>query len=169
MSALSFGPQRAVKTARSGLGRAQDRIADRLAAAIQIAPGPGVETLMRSPARGPVVAAIFSQMPRRINRTRAAGLDAVVRWRVTHPGGATPDTFDLVFAAGSASVRRATAVAKAPSPRLTVTMTGAELLRLATGGSDAMDAFFRGRVELTGDLILAARLTTLFRLPAAAR
>jgi putative sterol carrier protein len=167
MSALDEAPQRAMRTARSELMRAQDRIADRLALALNRTPSAGMDTLlMRSPWRGPVVAAIFSQMPRRVNRTRAAGLEAVVRWQVTDLTNGEPGTFDLVFAGGRARVERPRGPAQGRNPHLTITLGATELLRLATGRSDAMDAYFRGRVKLSGDLILAARLTTLFRLPA---
>jgi putative sterol carrier protein len=48
---------------------------------------------------------------------------------------------------------------------VTITAEAAELVRLATGNSDPMKAYFRGRIQLAGDIMFAAKLQTLFRVP----
>ena len=50
-------------------------------------------------------------------------------------------------------------------PKLTVTMDGVEFLRLASGNSDPMQAYFKGRIELSGDIMVAAKLAQMFKLP----
>jgi predicted lipid carrier protein YhbT len=50
-------------------------------------------------------------------------------------------------------------------PRLTITLGAAELVRLASGGLDPMQAYFKRRLQLSGDIMLAAKLTGLFRIP----
>ena len=49
--------------------------------------------------------------------------------------------------------------------RLTITLGAAELIRLASGGLDPMQAYFKRRLQLSGDIMLAAKLTGLFRIP----
>jgi hypothetical protein len=160
-------PGRALRDARRRLGRAQDRAADRLATLADSAPGGGIEALMRTPARAAVLTAIFSQMPRRVDRARAAGMDAVVRWRVRLDGHREPETYDLVFTCGRARIERPSP--GAPDARLTITLRATELLRLATGSLDPMEAYFGGSIELAGDILLAAKLATLFRVPKRAK
>ena len=43
------------------------------------------------------------------------------------------------------------------------------IVRLASGGLDPMQAYFKRRLQLSGDIMLAAKLTALFRIPKAAR
>jgi hypothetical protein len=155
-------PQHAVRSAANGLFRAQNQIAERIAGAIERTPRAGLEALMRTPARGPLLAAIFGQMSRRIDPKRAARLEAVVRWHIVgEAGDEHVDTFDLVLAGGNSRIVRPSS--DPTNARLTITVTAVDLVRLATGNSDALDAFFRGRVRLRGDFLLAARLAALFR------
>jgi putative sterol carrier protein len=42
-------------------------------------------------------------------------------------------------------------------------------VRLATGTSDPVNAYFSGRVALAGDIMLAAKLRSLFRIPGRTR
>jgi putative sterol carrier protein len=48
---------------------------------------------------------------------------------------------------------------------VTITAEAAEFVRLATGNSDPMNAYFRGRIQLAGDIMFAAKLQSLFRVP----
>jgi len=118
---------------------------------------------MRTPAHTVVLSTIFSQMPRRVDRDRARGMNAVVRWRVRRNEREAPEVYDLVFTDGRARIERP--AAGAPDARLTITLRTTELIKLATGSLDPMDAYFGGRLQLSGDILLAAKLATLFRVP----
>jgi hypothetical protein len=165
MSTLSFDAQRAVRRARKRLHRAEAELADRLARQVDRVPQRAVDEVMRSPAKQLVVAAIFSQMAGRVDRAKAAKIDATVRWRITDTpadenSGAV---YDLVFAARGASVVHPPAPDS--RPRLTITLPAAELLAVATGKSDPMQSYFKRRTALAGDIMLAAKMTTIFRMP----
>ena len=54
-------------------------------------------------------------------------------------------------------------------PAATITVSGPDFLRLVTGQLDPMQAYFTSRIKLSGDLMLAARLQSLFRIPGAGR
>jgi putative sterol carrier protein len=56
-----------------------------------------------------------------------------------------------------------------PTPRLTITVDAAEFLRIAAGTSNPVNAYFNGKLSLRGDLMQAARLTMLFRIPSPPR
>jgi putative sterol carrier protein len=144
------------------LARAPAHLADGLARAVRSTPDEGLEQLMRTPVRRAVLEAIFWQLPQHFDSKGAAGTEATIRWRITgRPGGAA-DTYELQIADGRCRVWRGEGNR---DPRLTITLAAAELVRLATGNSDPMNAYFRGRVVLSGDVMLAAKLRSLFRIP----
>lgn len=141
-------------------------VADRLAGLVRDVPAARLDALMDSPLRRPILDAVFMQMPRHLNRRRAENVTATVRWRITRPGG-DPDVYDLLIADGRARVERG----GGPEPirALEITVDGAEFLRVAAGSSNPMNAYFAGKLSLRGDVMQAARLTTLFRVPAPRR
>jgi hypothetical protein len=165
MGTTSFGAQRAVRHARKRVLHAEAELADRLARQIDRIPQRAVDEFMRSPAQRLVVAAIFSQMPGRIDRTKAAKIDATVRWRITDTSADENSgaVYDLVLAPGGARVVHPPAPDS--RPRLTITLPTAELLAVATGKSDPMQSYFKRRTALGGDIMLAAKMTTIFRMP----
>jgi len=40
-----------------------------------------------------------------------------------------------------------------------------EFLRLISGNSDPMAAYFKGRIQLAGDIMVAAQLAQMFKMP----
>ena len=121
-----------------------------------------LDWVMRTPARRPVLDTIFWQMPKHVNRTRAARLSATVRWCITGRRDGGVDIYDLVL---SDSRCHATRGRSGGEPRVTITLDGAEFLRLISGSSDALRAYFSGNVALSGDILFAATLVSLFRIP----
>jgi putative sterol carrier protein len=97
-----------------------------------------------------------------VDRTAAKGLDATVRWRITGRGDGGADVWEMTIEDGRCRVHRGESNAE---PRVTITAEAAEFLRLATGNSDPMRAYFSGRIKLAGDIMFATKLQTLFRVP----
>jgi putative sterol carrier protein len=143
------------------------QIAEGVSHAVRKAPPERLEQLMRSPARRVVLEAIFWQMPHHIDRERAQGLTAAIRWQITGRSDGEADVYQLELDDGNCRIVRGPNGAK--PARLTITVDGAEFLRLATGNSDPMKAYFRGRVTLTGDVMMAAKASSLFRMPGVPR
>ncbi|MGB0097247.1 MAG: SCP2 sterol-binding domain-containing protein [Solirubrobacteraceae bacterium] len=162
MSARSIDPQQAVAAVRRSLSRAPAQLADGVGRVVRKTPDERLVQVMRSPARRIVLDGIFWQMPQYMDSERARGVSSSVLWCITgRPDGAT-DTYHLLIEDGICRVIREP---HAPDPRLTITVDGAELLKLATGGSNPMHAYFSGKVALTGDVMVAAKLASLFRMP----
>jgi hypothetical protein len=145
------------------LATASTRVAELFAQAVRRSPDGQLESLLRTPIRHAVLGMIFFGMPRYFNRGSAKDVDATVRWRITGRPDGGADTWDLAIQNGRCRVSRGESGA---DPRLTITADAAEFVRLATGNSDPMQAYFRGAIKLGGDIMLAARLQALFRLPA---
>lgn len=143
------------------------QLADGVSNAVRKAPPERLDQLMRSPARRVVLEAIFWQMPRHIDTERAKGMNSSIRWKITGRADGEADVYTLKFTDGDCSVVRG---ANGSEPaKLTITVDGAEFLRLATGNSDPMKAYFRGRVTLNGDVMMAAKASSLFRMPGVPR
>jgi hypothetical protein len=166
MSALRSAPQRTVATIRRTLAGAPEQVAGGFAQAVGNAPQERLDRVMRSPARRALLETIFWQMPRHVDRRTAKGMNYAIRWRITGRSDGEADVYDLEFIDGRCRVIRGPGVAP---PKLTITVDGAEFLRLATGNSDPVKAYFTGRVSLAGDVMVAAKLSSLFRVPGAAR
>lgn len=152
--------------ARRAFERAPLRVADSFARAIRRAPDTRLEQLMRTPARRVVLEGIFWQMPQHLVAKQAVGVNAVVRWRITGRPDGGADTYQLQIADGRCRVSRGT---DGPEPRVMITLGGTELLQLAIGDLDPMQAYFSGRIGLAGDIMLAARLGSLFHVRATGR
>jgi putative sterol carrier protein len=124
-----------------------------------------VERIMRSPLRRVVLEGIFWQMPLHLDRRKATAVNAAIRWRITGRRDGGDDVYDLVLADGRARVKRG---GRDEAPRLTITIDGAEFLRVAVGSSNPVNAYLGGKLALRGDVMQAARLTMLFRIPTGA-
>jgi predicted lipid carrier protein YhbT len=119
---------------------------------------------MQSPARLAVLEGIFWQIPQRFDPSQASGIDATVRWCITGRGDGGVDTYELQIADKTCRMRRGYSGKRA---QVTITLSGVELVQLAAGNSDPMQAYFKRRIKLSGDIMLAAKLAKLFRVPAA--
>jgi alkyl sulfatase BDS1-like metallo-beta-lactamase superfamily hydrolase len=162
MSEFGFDPQRALQFVRQSVAEAPAQVAEGIGRLMREAPPERVEQVMRSPARRPILDAIFWQMPKQLDTAQAKEVNTTIRWCITGRADGGADTYTLHLEDGQARTVRGTA---GPDPRLTVTMDGSEFLRLVSGNSDPMRAYFTGRIKLTGDIMVAAKLSTLFRMP----
>jgi putative sterol carrier protein len=144
---------------------AKARLADGFARLVGGASSQQLERMMRTHARRPLLGAIFSQMPGQVDRKRAAQMEeALVRWQITEGPNGRVDVYELLLADGRCRTTRGESDRE---PQLTITADGVEFLRLITGNSDPMRAYFSGKVRLAGDVMFAAKLQTLFRIPGA--
>jgi putative sterol carrier protein len=159
---FGFDPQRALDGIKRFAADAPAQVADGLGRAVRDASPERLEQLMRSPARKPLLDGIFWQMPKQLDSKQAAGFKTSIRWCITGRTDGGVDTYQLEIEGGRARTIRGS---DGGDPRLTVTMDGVEFLRLISGNSDPMQAYFKGRIQLAGDVMVAAKLAQLFRLP----
>ena len=126
---------------------APEAVIDRVAATIRTMPAERLERIMRTPVRRLVLEGIFWQMPRHLDRRRAAAVNAAIRWRISGRADGAEDVYDLVLADGRAHVKRG---GEEEAPRLTITIDGAEFLRVAVGSSNPVNAYLGGKLALRG-------------------
>lgn len=158
-----FDPQRAVSQIRRLAADAPAQLQGGFERLVRESPPQRLEQLMRSPARRPVLDAIFWQMPKQIDATAAAGTTITIRWVVSGRPDGGHDVYHLLIEQGRAWTERGETL----EARLTVTLDGVEFLKLASGNSDPMQAYFTGRIQLSGDIMVAAKLAQILRMPGA--
>ncbi len=122
-----------------------------------------LDRLLQTPARRPILEAIFWQMPRYIATQRSTSLNSSVQWHVTGRADGGVDRYRLDFSDGRCRVRRG---ADGDQPALTITLSAGELVRLVTRRSNPVAAFFTGRITIAGNAMVAAKLGSLFLEPA---
>ena|ERR1022692_4091983 len=163
MSEPWFDPQHLQDVLKRRLSDVPGQVAEGFARVVRDAPEQRVEQVMRTPARRVILDGIFWQMPQQLDRERAAGINATVRWQITGRADGESDTYRLEVAHGRCRVIRGPTEHE---PQVTITVDGAEFLQLVAGNSDPMKAYFKGRIAIAGDIMLAAKLMSLFKLPA---
>lgn len=165
MDDSGFDWSKLIAAARQGAARAPGQLADGVSRRLRETPNDRLERLMKSPARRMILEGVFWKMPQQLDRRRAAGVNAAVLWRIGgRPDGGTDD-FRLLIADGSARTVRG-ASDTPPTPVLTLSIDGADFLKLISGGLDPMRGYFSGQIELAGDIMFAAKLGSMFRIPA---
>jgi len=162
MKDFGFDPQRGLDAARRLAADAPAQLAAGIGRLVGDAPPERLEQLMRSPARKPLLDAIFWQMPKQLDVEQAKGLKSSIRWCITDRADGGVDTYQLELENGRARTSRG---GDGPEAQLTITMEAVEFLRLVSGNSDPMQAYFKGRIQLSGDIMVAAKLGSLFRTP----
>lgn len=138
-----------------------DRIAE---AAVELANRvpPGIRQLgVRGPGRHLAAAVIFKGMEAQFDAKRAQGLDCVVLWEIGELDGDRFDRWHLRISDGRCRARRG----GVESPTATLRLTHPDLLDLATGKTQGPQLYLTGKIKITGETMLAQRLTTLFRVP----
>ncbi len=161
---FGFDPQRAIDAAKRVAADAPAQVAEGFGRLVRDASPGRLEQLMRSPVRKPLLDGIFWQMPKQLDERQAQGVTTSIRWCLTGRTDGGTDTYQLELADGRARVTRGD---HGPDPRLTVTLDAVAFLRLVSGNLDPMQAYFKGEIALTGDIMVAAKLATLFRMPGA--
>ena len=100
---------------------------------------------------------IFAQMPSRLDPEAAAGLDVIIQFDLAGDGGGV---WHCAISEGACAVSEAAHDA----PTMTVTMEAADYVELTSGALDGMTAFMSGRLKIAGDMGLAMKMQSLFRM-----
>ena len=111
--------------------------------------------------RALVLEGIFSQMAEHFDTEKAGGTEAVIEWRILDKPGGGNDRYQVVVAGGNCTVVPDGDV----PPRVTFTMKPVDFLKLVTGNAAGPMMFMTGKLKIDGDLMFAASVQSLFRIP----
>ena len=103
--------------------------------------------------------ALFRGMARSFVPSAAGGFAGELDYELTRPStGGSPVRWTIEIDAGRAVARRGAA----GSPRLRISMSLADFMRVATAAADPVALVLSGRASVRGDFGLAARLPEMF-------
>src|SRR2546430_916638 len=123
--------------------------------------------LVNSPARKQVLDEIFNRMADHVDPQRAGDVNAVVHFKILDRPeelGGGYDHYEVVFEGGAC--RASDAIER--EPNVTIRVGPVHFLKLAANQASGPTLFMTGKLRLEGDVMLASRLTGLFRIPSAA-
>ncbi len=110
-----------------------------------------------------VLEGIFSQMAEHFDGQKAGSTEAVIEWRILDRPGGGHDRYQVVVTGGTCSVEKDGAHA----PRVTFTLKPVDFLKLVTGNAAGPMMFMTGKLKIDGDVMFAAGVQGLFRIPGA--
>jgi putative sterol carrier protein len=122
-----------------------------------------LEELMASEARKDILDDIFRRMVEHVDADRARDVTTVLHWKIYDRPDGGYDHYEVVIEGG-----RCTA-SDSPSrePSITLKIKPADFLKLVSGSASGPTMFMTGKLKLEGDVMLASRLTSMFRIPKA--
>lgn len=110
-----------------------------------------------------ILGEIFRRMVAHLRSDRAQGVDAVVEWRILAGPEGRAERWQVAIRDGLCTVTRD---GEQP-PRVTFTLAPVDFVRLVTANASGPKLFLLGRLKVEGDLVLAARMPSLFSIPRA--
>jgi putative sterol carrier protein len=116
---------------------------------------------MRGEYRETILDGIFKGMEDHFDPERARDVDAVIDWKILDRPGGGNDHYQVAIKDGTCTVSKEP---KLPA-RLTFTVGPVDFLKLVTGNASGPQMFMFGKLKIEGDLMFAARVQDLFRLP----
>ena len=129
---------------------------------IALASDQQIAEVARSPrAREMVLGEVFRRMSDHVRAEKAAGSDGVVRWRIDCGDGVDYQRFQTVFASGACL----TGTSLDRDPKVTVTLTLADFLRMAAGRIGFPRLVATRRLTFKGDIRYAIKLSGMFDIP----
>ena len=103
------------------------------------------------------VVELMSKMPMAFLPEKAPGLVAIIQFKFS---GAEAGDWFATIRDGKCSVEQGVS----PSPKMTLSADSADYVKIFTGERDGMQAFMAGKLKLAGDLSLAMKLMTMFKI-----
>ena len=134
---------------------------EQVAGTISSATDEQLREALSGPQREAIIGEVFRRMEQHFKPGSAAGVDAVVHWKITgRPDGAI-DHYEVVLKDGSCTAGND----RQHEPRVTLTLDGVEFMRLVTGNAAGPMLFMSGKLKIEGDLMFSAQIQSMFTIP----
>lgn len=117
---------------------------------------------LSGPMRERALSEIFRRMEAHFDAAKAAGVDAVIHWRIGGDPKGGHDQYETVIRGGTCTVTEG----GSSEPRVAFQVDDpVDFLRLVTGNANGPMLFMSGKLKVEGDLLFAPRVQSFFRLP----
>jgi putative sterol carrier protein len=103
---------------------------------------------------------IFSRWPSQFEPARARDVNAVIEWEITNPDGGE-DRWQIAIKDGECSAARNGEA----EPDVTFRIDPVDFVKLIAGAENGPKLFVFGKLKISGNLLLAARVQGFFRVP----
>jgi putative sterol carrier protein len=137
--------------------------ASEIARAVADAPDQQLRAAMRSQIRELILDEVFRRFPEYVDSSKLDGIAGAMEWKITGRADGRYDRYLVAIEQGEVRAGRDLDV----RPRATMRLDGVDFLKLVTGNASPTMSFLRGRLRLKGDLVFAAQLPRVFRIPSA--
>lgn len=135
--------------------------AEAMARIVGQAPDAALEEGMRSPFREVVLDEIFRRFPEYLHTQKTKGMQAIVKFKIGGRPDGEADRYMVFIDDGGCRAEKD----GDGDARTTISMDGHDFLKLVTGNSNPTMTFMRGKLRVNGDLMFAAQLAGLFKIP----
>ncbi len=103
------------------------------------------------------IQSLMEKMPAAFLPEKAAGLKAVIQFKFS---GVEAGDWFITIQDGHCMVEKGIH----PAPQMTLSADSADFIKVFSGELDPMQAFMHGKLKLSGDMSLAMKLVTLFKM-----
>ena len=122
--------------------------------------------MMGGPLRKQVLDEIFNRMAEHVDQNKLGDTNATIQFKILdrpEDQGGGYDHYEVVFANGTAKL------SDTPGDKadVTIKVDPVNFLKLASNRASGPTLFMTGKLKLEGDLMLAQRMTSFFRIPTA--
>ncbi len=116
---------------------------------------------LSGPQREAIIGEVFRRMEAHFKPSSAAGVDAVIHWKITGRPDDGFDHYEVVLRDGACTT------SKAPQhePRVTLALDGVDFMRLVTGNAAGPMLFMSGKLKIEGDLMFSTQIQSMFTIP----
>jgi putative sterol carrier protein len=98
---------------------------------------------------------VFNNMPESFNPSAAQGLDVVIQYDISGDRGGN---WHIKIKDGACEIQEGSH----ESPNVTLTMSAETWLAIVNKETNGMQAFMSGRLQVTGDMMIAQRIEQMF-------
>jgi putative sterol carrier protein len=105
----------------------------------------------------PTIADFMTRMSEAFIPEKATGIDAIIQLKLT---GAQAAAYYVTIKDAKCTL----SPGEAPTAKLTLSADADNFVKIFTGQMDGMQAFMQGKLKLSGDMSLAMKLMSLFKM-----
>ena len=116
---------------------------------------------LSGPQREAIIGEVFRRMEAHFKPSSAAGVDAVIHWRITGRPNGDLDHYEVVLRDGACTASNE----PQHEPRVTLTLDGVDFMRLVTGNAAGPMLFMSGKLKIEGDLMFSTQIQSMFTIP----